>query len=168
MLDSRFRHLVVSCILDLMEKDDLGFLLVEDLTVSHQPDRIRLSELERNTLEGEVIINHSVKVSTMNSKGLNDILHHQGKDEWFDVGEGEDDWIIGTMKCLGLLVEQGIKIVRSVKMDTRKENLTVEGYGDPRTKTSLFTSFNWIVISKDDLERKVRMIFQEERDRPYG
>ena len=140
MLDNGYREIVVSCVLDLMEKDDLGFLLVEDQKISHQPDRIRLSTLERNTLEGEVVINHSVRVSTINSKGLSDILTHHGKDEWFNEGDGENDWITGTMKCLDLLVEQGIKIVRSVKLDRRKENLTVYS-----VSTSLGTTLPYLL-----------------------
>jgi hypothetical protein len=84
MLSDRYRNVVVLVVIELMEKFDMGFIFVEDLKISHQPDRLRLSTLTKNSLEGEVVISQNVKVTTLNQRGLDDVLINRGKDDWFE------------------------------------------------------------------------------------
>ena len=162
MLSDRYRNVVVLVVIELMEKFDVGFIFVEDLKISHQPDRLRLSTLTKNSLEGEVVISQNVKVTTLNQRGLDDVLINRGKDDWFGEGFGDDGVLEGTMRCFDLLVEKGIKIISGLKLDRRKENLTIDGYGDSKTRSELWTSFSFTPISREDLRSRVKVILSKE------
>ena len=160
MLSDKYRNVVVLCVLDLIDKFDVGFIVVEDLSISHQPDRLGLSNLSKNSLEGQVVISQNVKVTTLNQRGLDDVLINTGEDSWFEESGGEDGVLEGTMRCFDLLVDKGIKIITGLKLDRRKENLTLEGYGDSKTKSELWTSFSYNLISREDLRSRVKLILE--------
>lgn len=162
MLGDTYRSIVTVVVLDLMDKFDIGFIVIEDLSVSHQPDRLRLSNLTRNSLEGEVVISQNVKITTLNQRGMDDVLIHHGQEDWFEEEYGDEGTLDGTMKCLDLLMEKGIKIITGLKLDRRKENLTLEGYGDSKTKSELWTSFSYTLISREDLRSRVKVILDRD------
>lgn len=114
-----------------------------------------------------MVVSQNITMTTLNSRGLTELLRHRGKDQWFNEGEGEDDYVNGTMMCLDLLTKEGFRIIRSLRLDRRKENLDGEGYGDSKSKSSLYTSFEFVQISREDLRRKVEHLIREGRDQEY-
>ena len=96
MLDQKFVHIVTHIVHRLVGDHDIGFLIIENLSISHQPSR--------------------------RSKSL-----------------------------------VGYTVISS---DVRLRNLTTDGFGDSKTKSSLMTYFSFIRLSEKDLRQRIELVWR--------
>ena len=148
MLDQRFVQIVTHIVHRLVGDHDIGFLIIENLSVSHQPSR------KSKSLVGYTVISSDVRVRNLTSDGLKSILV-KGKDDWFD-----DDVIDGVMKCMGLIVDGGVRVTKSLTTDQRQQGLKEDGFGDSKMKSSLMTYFSFIRLSEKDLRQRVDLVWK--------
>ena len=83
MLDQRFVQIVTHIVHRLVGDHDIGFLIIENLSISHQPSR------RSKSLVGYTVISSDVRLRNLTTDGLNSILV-KGKDDWFDEMYGTD------------------------------------------------------------------------------
>ena len=77
MLDKKYIQIVTHIVHRLVGDHDVGFLIIENLSVSHQPSR------KSKSLVGYTVISSDVRVRNLTSDGLKSFLV-KGKDDWFD------------------------------------------------------------------------------------
>jgi len=147
MLDNKFVQIVTHIVHRLVGDHDVGFLVIDNLSISHQPSR------RSKSLVGYTVISSDVRLRNLTSDGLKSILV-KGKDDWFD-----DDVIDGVMRCMGLIVEGGVRITKSLTTDQRQEGLKEDGFGDSKTKSSLMTYFSFVRVSEKDLRQRVDLVW---------
>ena len=148
MLDQRFVQIVTHIVHRLVGDHDIGFLIIENLSISHQPSR------RSKSLVGYTVISSDVRLRNLTTDGLKSILV-KGKDDWFD-----DDVIDGVMKCMVLIVDGGVRITKSLTTDQRQEGLKEDGFGDSKTKSSLMTYFSFVRLSEKDLRQRVDLVWK--------
>jgi hypothetical protein len=148
MLDKKFVQIVTHIVHRLVGDHDVGFLVIDNLSISHQPSR------RSKSLVGYTVISSDVRLRNLTSDGLKSILV-KGKDDWFD-----DDVIDGVMRCMGLIVEGGVRITKSLTTDQRQEGLKEDGFGDSKTKSSLMTYFSFVRVSEKDLRQRVDLVWK--------
>jgi len=148
MLDKKFVQIVTHIVHRLVGDHDVGFLVIDSLSISHQPSR------RSKSLVGYTVISSDVRLRNLTSDGLKSILV-KGKDDWFD-----DDVIDGVMRCMGLIVEGGVRITKSLTTDQRQEGLKEDGFGDSKTKSSLMTYFSFVRVSEKDLRQRVDLVWK--------
>jgi len=148
MLDNKFVQIVTHIVHRLVGDHDVGFLVIDNLSISHQPSR------RSKSLVGYTVISSDVRLRNLTSDGLKSILV-KGKDDWFD-----DDVIDGVMRCMGLIVEGGVRTTKSLTTDSRQEGLKENGFGDSKTKSSLMTYFSFVRVSEKDLRQRVDLVWK--------
>ena len=148
MLDKKFVQIVTHIVHRLVGDHDVGFLVIDNLSISHQPSR------RSKSLVGYTVISSDVRLRNLTSDGLKSILV-KGKNDWFD-----DDVIDGVMKCMGLIVDRGVRITKSLTTDQRQEGLKEDGFGDSKTKSSLMTYFSFVRVSEKDLRQRVDLVWK--------
>lgn len=148
MLDNKFVQIVTHIVHRLVGDHDVGFLVIDSLSISHQPSR------RSKSLVGYTVISSDVRLRNLTSDGLKSILV-KGKDDWFD-----DDVIDGVMRCMGLIVEGGVRITKSLTTDQRQQGLKEDGFGDSKMKSSLMTYFSFVRLSEKDLRQRVDLVWK--------
>jgi len=149
MLDQKFVQIVTHIVHRLVGDHDIGFLIIENLSISHQPSR------RSKSLVGYTVISSDVRLRNLTTDGLKSILV-RGKDDWFD----DDEIVDGVMKCMGLIVDGGVRITKSLTTDQRQEGLKKDGFGDSKTKSSLMTYFSFVRLSEKDLRQRVDLVWK--------
>ena len=149
MLDQKFVQIVTHIVHRLVGDHDLGFLIIENLSISHQPSR------RSKSLVGYTVISSDVRLRNLTTDGLKSILV-KGKDDWFD----DDEIVDGVMKCMGLIVEDGVRITKSLTTDQRQQGLKEDGFGDSKMKSSLMTYFSFIRLSEKNLRQRVDLVWK--------
>ena len=149
MLDQRFVQIVTHIVHRLVGDHDIGFLIIENLSISHQPSR------RSKSLVGYTVISSDVRLRNLTTDGLKSILV-KGKDDWFD----DDEIVDGVMKCMGLIVEDGVRITKSLTTDQRQQGLKEDGFGDSKMKPSLMTYFSFVRLSEKDLRQRVELVWR--------
>ena len=150
MLDQRFVQIVTHIVHRLVGDHDIGFLIIENLSISHQPSR------RSKSLVGYTVISSDVRLRNLTSDGLKSILV-KGKDDWFD----DDEIVDGVMKCMDLIVDGGVRITKSLTTDQRQEGLKWNGFGDSNTKSSLMIYFSFVRLSDRDLQQRIELIWKD-------
>ena len=148
MLDKKFVQIVTHIVHRLVGDHDVGFLVIDSLSISHQPSR------RSKSLVGYTVISSDVRLRNLKSDGLRSILV-KGKDDWFD-----DDVIDGVMRCMGLIVDGGVRITKSLTTDQRQQGLKEDGFGDSKMKSSLMTYFSFVRLSEKDLRQRVDLVWK--------
>jgi|TARA_B100000959_G_scaffold135891_2_gene142768 hypothetical protein len=148
MLDKKYTQIVTHVVHQLVSEFDVSFLIIENLSVSHQPSR------KSKSLVGYTVISSDVRVRNLTSDGLKSILV-KGKDVWFD-----NDVIDGVMKCMGLIVDGGVRVTKSLTTDQRQQGLKEDGFGDSKMKSSLMTYFSFVRLSEKDLRQRVELVWK--------
>jgi len=148
MLDNKFVQIVTHIVHRLVGDHDVGFLVIDNLSISHQPSR------RSKSLVGYTVISSDVRLRNLTSDGLKSILV-KGKDDWFD-----DDVIDGVMRCMGLIVDGGVRITKSLTTDQRQQGLKEDGFGDSKMKSSLMTYFSFVRLSEKDLRQRVDLVWK--------